>query len=357
LNIPGSDFSVHNFKIANNYIKSMLRLPPFEYHAPSNIAEAVALKAELGDSAMYSAGGTDLFPNMKRRQFTPQNLIGLADLQELRTISEEKSANGLLIGSGVSLSEVAQHAEIRGRFPALAQAAALVSAPQLRNMGTLGGNLCLDTRCNYYNQTFQWRKALGFCLKKEGDTCWVALSSPKCLAVSSSDCAPVVLALNAEFNLVGPEGQRTVAAAEFYKNDGADFLNKTSDELLVSIRLPEHEGWKMNYKKLRRRDSIDFPILGVATALRLESSGSKGATLDCAEIRIVLGAVASAPLRAYEAEKMLVGERLTTERIAAAAQLAAKLAKPMDNTDMTLGFRKKMVTRFVEEALKEALEN
>ena len=335
----------------------MLRLPPFEYHAPSNIAEAVALKAELGDSAMYSAGGTDLFPNMKRRQFTPQNLIGLTDLEELRTISEEKSANGLLIGSGVSLSEVAQHAEIRGRFPALAQAAALVSAPQLRNMGTLGGNLCLDTRCNYYNQTFQWRKALGFCLKKEGDTCWVALSSPKCLAVSSSDCAPVVLALNAEFNLAGPEGQRTVAAAEFYKNDGADFLNKTPDELLVSIRLPEHEGWKMYYKKLRRRDSIDFPILGVATALRLESSGSKGATLDCAEIRIVLGAVASAPLRAYEAEKMLVGERLTTERIAAAAQLAAKLAKPMDNTDMTLGFRKKMVTRFVEEALKEALEN
>ena len=335
----------------------MLRLPPFEYHAPSNIAEAVALKAELGDSAMYSAGGTDLFPNMKRRQFTPQNLIGLTDLQELRIISEEKSANGLLIGSGVSLSEVAQHAEIRERFPALAQAAALVSAPQLRNMGTLGGNLCLDTRCNYYNQTFQWRKALGFCLKKDGDTCWVALSSPKCLAVSSSDCAPVVLALNAEFNLAGPEGQRTVAAAEFYKNDGADFLNKTSDELLVSIRLPEHEGWKMNYKKLRRRDSIDFPILGVATALRLESSGSKGATLDCAEIRIVLGAVASAPLRAYEAEKMLVGERLTTERIAAAAQLAAKLAKPMDNTDMTLGFRKKMVARFVEEALKEALEN
>ena len=346
----------------------MLRLPPFEYHAPSNIAEAVALKAELGDSAMYSAGGTDLFPNMKRRQFTPQNLIGLADLQELRTISEEKSANGLLIGSGVSLSEVAQHAEIRGRFPALAQAAALVSAPQLRNMGTLGGNLCLDTRCNYYNQTFQWRKALGFCLKKDGDTCWVALSSPKCLAVSSSDCAPVVLALNAEFNLVGPEGQRTVPAAEFYKNDGADFLNKTPDELLVSIRLPEHEGWKMNYKKLRRRDSIDFPILGVAVAIRLKNSAESGdagssvdaektASIDCAEIRIVLGAVASAPLRAYEAEKMLVGEKLTTERIAAAAQLAAKLAKPMDNTDMTLGFRKKMVARFVEEALKEALEN
>ena len=341
----------------------MLRLPPFEYHAPSSIAEAVALKAEHGDSAMYSAGGTDLFPNMKRRQFTPQNLIGLADLEELHTISAENSANGLLIGSGISLSEVAKHVGIRRRFPALAEAAALVSAPQLRNMGTIGGNLCLDTRCNYYNQTFQWRKALGFCLKKEGDTCWVARSSPKCLAVSSSDCAPVVLALNAEFNLEGTEGQRTVPATEFYKNDGADFLNKTPDELLVSIRLPEHEGWKMNYKKLRRRDSIDFPILGVATALRLENSGrsdadgSTGSTLDCAEIRIVLGAVASAPLRAHEAEKVLVGERLTTERIEAAAQLAAKLAKPMDNTDMTLGFRKKMVTHFVTEALKEALNN
>ncbi len=344
----------------------MLRLPPFEYHAPKSVAEAVALKAECGGTAMYSAGGTDLFPNMKRRQFTPKTLIGLRDLQELQKID---SADGMSIGAGVSLNEVAEHPEIILRFPALAQAAALVSAPQLRNMGTIGGNLCLDTRCNYYNQSFQWRKALGFCLKKDGDICWVALSSPKCLAVSSSDCAPVAIALNAEFNLAGTEGQRMVPAAEFYKNDGADFLNKTPDELLVSIRLPANEGCKMNYKKLRRRASIDFPILGVATVIRLENSarysaaGSSvtaektGSKLVCAEIRIVIGAVASSPLRAYEAEEMLVGETLTAERIEAAAQLAAKLAKPMDNTDMTLGFRKKMVTRFVVETLKEALEN
>ncbi|MCH2264907.1 MAG: FAD binding domain-containing protein [SAR324 cluster bacterium] len=344
----------------------MLRLPPFDYHAPKSVAEAVALKAECGETAMYSAGGTDLFPNMKRRQFTPQTLIGLRDLAELQKI---ESADGMRIGSGVSLNQVAEHPEIIKRFPALAKAAALVSAPQLRNMGTIGGNLCLDTRCNYYNQTFPWRKALGFCLKKDGDICWVALSSPKCLAVSSSDCAPVAMALNAEFYLVAQDGERTVPAAEFYKNDGADFLNKTPDELLVSIRLPAHEGWRMNYKKLRRRDSIDFPILGVATALRLEKSGRSGAAAssgtvgsssiagECAEIRIVLGAVASSPLRAYEAEKMLIGERLTTERIEAAAHVAAKLAKPLDNTDMTLGFRKKMVSRFVADAIKEALEN
>ena len=329
----------------------MLRLPPFDYHAPKSVAEAVALKAECGETAMYSAGGTDLFPNMKRRQFTPQTLIGLRDLAELQKID---SADGMRIGSGVSLNQVAEHPEIIKRFPALAKAAALVSAPQLRNMGTIGGNLCLDTRCNYYNQTFPWRKALGFCLKKDGDICWVALSSPKCLAVSSSDCAPVAMALNAEFYLVAQDGERTVPAAEFYKNDGADFLNKTPDELLVSIRLPAHEGWKMNYKKLRRRDSIDFPVLGVAVALRLDTSG------NCMEARIVLGAVASCPLRAVEAEKLLVGGSLTAEgsltRIENTAQVAAKLAKPMDNTDMTLGFRKKMVTQFVVETIKEVLK-
>ena len=157
----------------------MLRLPPFDYHAPKSVAEAVALKAECGETAMYSAGGTDLFPNMKRRQFTPQTLIGLRDLEELQTI---ESSDGMRIGSGVSLSEVAEHPEILKCFPALAKAAALVSAPQLRNMGTIGGNLCLDTRCNYYNQTFPWRKALGFCLKKpespmQNDAiCWVARS-------------------------------------------------------------------------------------------------------------------------------------------------------------------------------------
>ena len=169
--------------------------------------------------------------------------------------------------------------------------------------------------------------------------------------MSSSDCASVAVALDAEFRLVGPEIERRVPAGQFYNNDGISYLNKNEDELLTSIHFPPYEGWLMNYKKLRRRDSIDFPILGVATVLRLENNG------DCAEARIVLGAVASSPLLAYEAEKMLIGERLTSDRIEVAAQVAAKLAKPMDNTDMTLGFRKKMVKRFVTKAIKEALEN
>jgi len=164
----------------------------------------------------------------------------------------------------------------------------------------------------------------------------------------------VMVALDAEFHLMNPDGKRIVPAGGFYKNDGMDFLNKTPDELLVSIHLPLHEGWKMNYRKLSRRGAIDFPVLGVAVALRLDTSG------NCMEARIVLGGVASCPLRAFEAEKLLVGGSLTAEgsltRIENTAQVAAKLAKPMDNTDMTLGFRKKMVTQFVAETIKEVLK-
>ena len=218
-------------------------------------------------------------------------------------------------------------------------------------MGTFGGNLSLDTRCTYYNQTYPWRKALGFCLKKDGDICWVARSSPKCLAVSSSDCAPVAVALNAEFRLVGTKSERYVPACQFYNNDGINYLNKNEDELLTSIHFPPYEGWLMNYKKLRRRDSIDFPIFSVATVLSIDEAEV------CTEARIVLGAVASCPLRAFESERMLIGERLTAKLIEKSSQAAAKLAKPMDNTDMGLGFRKKVVPLFVSDAIKEALEN
>jgi len=324
----------------------MLRLSSFKYHSPKTIAEAVTLKSEFGDNAIYYAGGTDLLPNMKRRQLNPKILIGLQNIKELSKIDFK---SGLNIGAGVTLTELEKHSEIRKYYPALAKASSLVSSPQLRNMGTIGGNLCLDTRCSYYNQTYQWRKSLGFCMKKDGDKCWVALSSPKCLAVSSSDCAPVILSLNGEITLIGPEGERKIPAYNFYKNDGITFLNKNPDELLVSLRLPPHRGWIMNYKKLRRRDSIDFPILGVAIALRIEDDG------DCAEARIVIGASASSPLRAHEAEKKLIGKKISTDRIKLVAKIASKIAKPVDNTDMAVVFRKKLVTQFVSKAIEEVL--
>lgn len=323
----------------------MIRLPEFEYHAPTTVEEAVALKAEHGSDAMFLAGGTDLFPNMKRRQFEPKVLIGLRGVRELRNIT---NGAGHTIGAGVTLTEIENHPDIQSNYPALAHAAGLVSTPQLRNSGTIGGNLCLDTRCTYYNQSYAWRKALGFCMKVDGDTCWVALSSQKCLAVSSSDCAPVAVALGAELRLVGPQGERTIPAEALYRNDGMEYLEKSPDELLVSIKLPDQSGWRTSYWKLRRRGSIDFPILGAAAAIHLKEDGT------CDAARLVLGAVSSRPLLIPEAATLLIGRRITEQLVREAAEVAAGYAKPLDNTDMALSYRKKVTRVYVARALTEA---
>jgi 4-hydroxybenzoyl-CoA reductase subunit beta len=324
----------------------MMRLPPFEYYAPATLDEAVELKRRYGPEAMYVAGGTDLYPKMKRRQMTPSVLIGLSNIAELRTLS---NGDGLTIGAGLTLTQVASEPLIQEKYPALAHAAALVSSPPLRNAGTIGGNLCVDTRCTYYDQTYQWRKALGFCMKKDGDICWVATSSPRCLAVSSSDCAPVAIALGATVRLIGPEGERSIPAEALYRNDGQFYISKSADEILVSIHLPPRDDWRMVYWKLRRRGSIDFPILGVAVALRLDAEGI------CAEVRIVLGAVASEPVvMGEDVAGLLVGRRLMPELVAEVAQKASRPAKPMDNTDMNLSYRKKMARVYIAGALTEA---
>jgi 4-hydroxybenzoyl-CoA reductase subunit beta len=314
----------------------MMRLPPFEYLQPRTVGDAVKYLADRGAEAMLVAGGTDLFPNMKRRQFEPKALVGLRGIRELRGI--RAAASGMTLGAATTLTAVATHPDVVRRYPALATAAGLVSSPQLRNMGTLGGNVCVDTRCNYYNQTYWWREAIGFCLKKDGDTCWVAPGSSRCWAVSSSDTAPVLMALAAQVRLVGPAGERTVPVHDLYCDDGMSYLGKRHDEIVTHILLPPvAPGLVMRYVKIRRRGAFDFPILGVAVALCIDGAGL------CTAARIVLGAVASAPLVASRAAVVLVGQRLTPEVIAAAAQAAFEPAKPLDNTDLTLSYRKKMV--------------
>lgn len=323
----------------------MLRLPPFTYLSPETLADAVRLIADQDpEQTMLVAGGTDLYPNMKRRQFEPKNLVGLRHLQELQQISGDPQ-HGLTIGAGVTLTHLAQHPAITTGYAALATAANLVSTPQLRNMGTIGGNLCVDTRCNYYNQTYWWRQAIGFCMKKAGDTCWVAPGSSRCWAVSSSDTAPVLAALNAQVRLTGPRGERVMPITELYRDDGIAYLGKHRDEILTHIIVPPAENWRMHYFKLRRRESFDFPILGIAAALRLDDNGT------CTEARIVLGAVASAPVIATEAAALLVGQRLSPEIIDAAAEAAFKPARPLDNTDLRLSYRKKMVRVHVARTL------
>ncbi len=333
----------------------MLRLPSFTYLQPRTLKEALVMKADAGPDGMFVAGGTDLYPNMKRRHQEPKVVITLMGIPELRR------ADGRTIGSCVTLTDLSASPPVRQSITAVSHAAALVSTPLLRNMGTLGGNLCLDTRCNYYNQTYEWRKAIDFCMKKDGHICWVAPSSPRCWAVSSSDLAPVMVALGADYVLVGPGGERVVPAARFYHNDGINYLTKQPDEVLTAVRLPAPDGWDAVYHKLRRRGSFDFPVLGVAAWVNWQPGNGKRETLKdtltvagrVAEARIVLGGVASWPQEVPEAGAVLAGRDLSDEAIAAAADAAYRPAKPMDNTDFDLSWRKQMTRVYVTRALEE----
>jgi 4-hydroxybenzoyl-CoA reductase subunit beta len=344
----------------------MLRLPPFTYLEPKTLQQALDMKAAAGPDGMYVAGGTDLYPNMKRRHQEPRVVVALTGVKELRAggggrrrngngtakparrgeAPAGRSARGTILGPLVTLTELANIPEVRSQYPAVARAAELISTPLLRNMGTLGGNLCLDTRCNYYNQSYEWRKAIRFCMKKDGDICWVAPSSPRCWAVNSSDLAPVMVALGAQFLLVGPEGERVVPAGRFYHNDGINYLSKQPDEILTEVRLPALNGWDATYHKLRRRGSFDFPVLGVAAWVQWDGP-------RVAEARIVLGAVASLPQEVPESAQAIAGTDLSDEAIEAAALAAFRPAKPMDNTDFGLSWRKEMTRQFVKRALVE----
>ena len=322
----------------------MLRLPPFRYVAPSSAREAARLLADHGPEAMPVAGGTDLFPNMKRRQFTPKLLVGLRQIEGASGIH----ANGeLTLGALATLTRVEQDPAIVARWPALARAAGLVSSPLLRNAGTIGGNLCVDTRCTYYNQTEFWRAAIGYCMKKDGDICLVAPGSSVCWALSSSDTAPVLISLDAEATLVGREGERRLPVRELFGRDGIAYLAKRPEEILTTIHVPDRAGWRATYRKLRRRGSIDFPILGVAAAVRV---GGDGVVTDA---RIVLGAVHTHPVVAADAELALVGRRLDAESVEMAAGIAYPLARPLDNADLAYAWRKRMVRIEVARALRE----
>src|SRR5258707_2079685 len=316
----------------------MLRLPTFRYLQPKTLTEALRMKSDAGPEGMFVAGGTDLYPNMKRRHQEPKTVISLMGLTDLQRL------DGWNVGTCVTLSALSNLPSFE--HSAVGTAARLVSTPLLRNMGTLGGNLCLDTRCNYYNQGYEWRKSIDFCMKKDGHICWVAPSSPRCWAVSSSDVAPVMVAIGAEYRLLGPQGERVVPAARFYHNDGINYLTKQPDEILVDVRLPAPDGWDAVYHKLRRRGSFDFPVLGVAAWIQWNRE-------DVADARIVLGGVASYPQEISEAKAALGGRPLSDESIAAAAEAAYRPSKPMDNTDFDLSWRKQMTRVYVTRAIDE----
>ena len=239
---------------------------------------------------------------------------------------------------------------VRERYPALARAVGSISSPPLRHMGTIGGNLCVDTRCTYYNQTEDWRRSISYCMKEEGQICWVATSSPRCLAHTASDSAPMLCALGAEVRLVSTEGDRVIPIENLYQDDGIDYLAKRPEEIVAGVLLPRSEASRCRsaFWKLRRRGSIDFAVLSSAVAVWTDRSGV------VEKARIYLGAVSSQPVAAREAADFLVGKLLTPEVIAEAARLARKPSYPMDNTDFAPQWRGAMVVKYTEAALREA---
>jgi 4-hydroxybenzoyl-CoA reductase subunit beta len=320
----------------------MMRLPRFRYYAPHTVAEAIAIRSDAGPDGAYVAGGTDLYPNMKRRQQTPKVVVGLSRVAELSHVAERDGR--LALGAGLLLSEVENDPRVRARYPGLAHAVSEISTPPLRNMGTLGGNLLLDTRCNYYDQNYEWRKAIDFCMKKDGAICWVAPGSPKCLAVQSADTVPVLIAMGARAVLASRGGEREMAVEDLYRDDGIDSVTKRPDELLTAILLPPANGWRASYRKLRRRGAFDFPVLSIGAAVWRDQGVVTAA-------RLVLGGVASAPVRLTAAEAALAGRPLNEASIADAAASAAGPSRPMDNTDFSFLWRKQMTSRYVALAL------
>ena len=322
----------------------MMRCPRFRYASPSTVREACRLLGDAGGEAMILAGGTDLVPNMKRRQQVPATLVSLRRIEALHGLKTTKGE--ARIGAMTTLSALVAHPELRERYPALFKAAGQVATPHLRNMGTLGGNLCVDTRCNYYDQSHEWRQSIDFCMKKDGKICWVAPGSPRCWAVSSTDTAPALMALGARVLLAGEGGQRDIALPDFYRDDGIDYLSRRRGEILTDILMPAAvPGEASTYWKLRRRGSFDFPVLSVAAWIRRDGDGI------VTDARIVLGSVASRPLIAPAAR--LLGSALGPDAIDEAAEEASALAKPLDNTDFTLGWRKKSARHLIAGALRE----
>jgi len=323
----------------------VLRLPPINLQSPTTVQDAA--KAIAQGNARLVAGGTDLWPNMKRRHQKAESVISLMSIPGLDTID---TGEDMRIGGTATLTNIIRNGTVRERFPAFANALASISSPPLRNMGTIGGNLCIDTRCTYYNQTEEWRRSIDYCLKEEGTICWVATKSPRCWAHTASDSAPILCALDATVKLVSADGEREMPLAGMYVDDGIDYLTKRPDEILTEVVVPgasDAGNCRSSFWKLRRRGSIDFSTMSVAAALWLDDNDV------VTRASLYLGAVGAAPMPVTDIAAVLVGNKMTEEHIAEVAHAAHKIAQPMDNTDFAPSWRGKMTEQYVIAALRE----
>ena len=324
----------------------MLTLPAFEHHAPRTLEEAVVLLSRYPDQVKVLAGGTDLIPNMKHRLFTPAHLVSLGAIAGLNRIRLEGDV--LTIGAMCTLAQIASDPCVRSHLPSLAKAASQVAGPQLREMGTLGGNLCLDTRCVYYNQTYFWRKALGFCLKKDGTVCHVVQGGSRCVAAASNDTAPVLMTLDAVIRIIGPKGSRDIPILELYTPDGIHNTVLQSNELVVEARVKLPQGRVLaGYEKLRVRASIDYPALTIATAAEVTEKDR------IRSVRVVVSSLAARPhfLRRLESFR---GRVLNDSVVQTIAETAYKQCHPLTNINVDSAWRREMVPVYVRRCFQNA---
>ncbi len=321
-----------------------MSLPSFQLLRPKTLDEAVALLAKHAGDVKIVAGGTDLLPSMKQKLFTPPYVLDLRAVGELTGI-RNVPGQGVEIGALTTLSAIQHSQLIRKDYPVLHEAVKTVASPVIRNMGTLGGNICLDTRCLWYNQSLLWRKSCGFCLKKDGDICHVAPGGTFCWATFSGDTPPALLCLGAEIEIAGPDGVRRTPLSGFYVNDGIVRLHLSTNEIVTRVHLPESgKGWRGSYQKLRVRGSIDYPLAGVAVALKMKSGRVEDA-------RVAITAVNPAPHLLKDADAQLIGMPPDEEMAERVGELAARTAKPLTTSALTPEYRREMVRVFAKRAI------
>ncbi len=327
-----------------------MSLPQFKLLRPRRLDEALEFLAKYGPNLRVLAGGTDIIPSMRQKLFEPEYILDLRGIMDLRGIKTHTDGS-VEIGALTTIRAVERSDFLRQHYPVLTEAASTVASPVLRNMGTIGGNICLDTRCLWYNQSLTWRKGCGFCIKKDGNLCHVAPGGSKCWAAFSGDTPPALLCLNAEIEIAGPDGTRRLPLADFYTGDGESYRKLQSNEILINVFLPKvSAGYTGVYRKLRVRGSIDYPLAGVAVVMK-RSNG------HIADARVGITAVNPAPLVVKGATQLLAGKAIDEELASAVGDLAAATAKPLTTSALTPEYRREMIRVFTKRAVLAAAAN
>ena len=319
-----------------------MHLDSFELHRPTRVEDAIQEYAAHPRDAEYLAGGTDLLPNYKMHINLRGHLIALDRIEELRHRSVDR------IGAMVRLADLERDPETGREYPGLAAAVREVATPLVRASGTAGGNLLLETRCFFFNQSEFWRASLGYCLKADGDRCHVVPQREKCYATYSGDLAPALEVLDASVEIAGPRGRRRVPLAELYDahGDGIRRLHLAPGELLVAVEIPAgSRGRAASYRKLRVRPSFDFPELGVAASARLEGARSY-------ELRVAIGGLETYPRRFDELTAPLEGQELTDGRVRELADSIQRSVRPVHNTFLAPDYRRRMTSVYVRRAIE-----